>query len=88
MLVTPGGSKLWRLAYRFQGRQKVLALGAYPDVLLGAARRTRDAARELLENGVDPAEARNAEKRKARIAAGHTFEPSPRSGLRPRREGG
>jgi integrase len=73
VLVTPGGSKLWRLAYRFQGKQKVLALGAYPDVLLGAARRASDDARELLESGVDPAEARKAEKRKARIAAGHTF---------------
>jgi integrase len=73
VLVTAGGSRLWRLAYRFQGKQKLLALGAYPDVLLGEARRARDAARELLEAGEDPAEARKAEKRKARVAAGHTF---------------
>lgn len=73
VLVTPGGSKLWRLAYRFERKQKLLALGAYPDVALGEARRSRDAAREALESGIDPAEARRAEKRKARIASGHTF---------------
>jgi len=37
IVVTPNGSRLWRLAYRFGGKQKLLALGKYPDVLLGPA---------------------------------------------------
>lgn len=47
-LVNPSGSKLWRYACRFEGRQKLLALGAFPDVSLGEARQARDSARELL----------------------------------------
>ena len=46
--VTPTGSKLWRMAYRFAGKQKTLALGVYPTVSLAQARRKRDEARELL----------------------------------------
>jgi hypothetical protein len=41
LLVTPTGSKLWRLAYRFAGKQNALALGAYPEVTLAAARDKR-----------------------------------------------
>ncbi len=48
LLVTPTGSKLWRLAYRFAGKQKSLALGAYPFVTLKQARARRDAAKALL----------------------------------------
>jgi hypothetical protein len=42
--VTPGGAKIWRYAYRYAGRQKLLALGAYPTVTLASARAARDAA--------------------------------------------
>jgi integrase len=73
VLVTPAGSRLWRLAYRFQGKQKLLALGKYPDLSLADARTARDEARRLLVAGRDPAEARKDEKRKKQIAAGHTF---------------
>jgi integrase len=73
VLVNPGGSKLWRYAYRFEGKQKLLALGAYPDVTLRQARQARDDARELLDSGSDPGLARKTEKRKQRVAAGHTF---------------
>jgi integrase len=71
--VTPNGSKLWRLAYRYQGKQKLLALGAYPAISLRDARRARDDAREQLEAGDDPAHLRKMEKRRERVAAGHTF---------------
>ena len=54
LLVCRTGSKLWRLAYRFNGKQKLLALGAYPIVSLAQARERRDAARKLLANGTDP----------------------------------
>jgi len=74
VLVAPGGSKMWRLAYRFNGKQKTLALGHYPVVPLLEARRLRDAAKQLLRNGKDPSLERKAEHRKKSIAAANTFE--------------
>jgi Arm DNA-binding domain len=46
LLVHPRGSKLWRLAYRFGGKQKTLALGCYPAVALCEARKFRDQAKD------------------------------------------
>jgi integrase len=74
ILVTANGSRLWRLAYRFGGKQKLLALGKYPDVSLVDARLARELARKRLEDGDDPSASRKAEKRRAKIAAAHTFE--------------
>lgn len=54
LLVNPSGSKLWRLKYRIAGREKLLALGSYPDVSLKAARARRDEARVLIAGGIDP----------------------------------
>jgi hypothetical protein len=54
LLVTPTGGKLWRLAYRFDGKQKQLALGAYPAVGLADARKARDAAKATLAAGIGP----------------------------------
>lgn len=68
------GAKLWRRKYRFGGREKRLALGRYPAVSLCAARAARDAARELLAAGVDPAEARRAEVAAEHAATAHAFE--------------
>jgi hypothetical protein len=45
LFIAPTGSKLWRMAYRFGGKQKVLALGAYPAITLADARAKRDAAK-------------------------------------------
>lgn len=73
IVVMPNGSRLWRLAYRFSGKQKQLALGPYPVVSLADARDARDAAKKQLIAGVDPSEARKSDKRRERIAAGHTF---------------
>ncbi len=73
VLVTPKGSRLWRLAYRFDRKQKLLALGSYPDVSLGDARLAREKARKLLDDGTDPSAQRKADKRRKTIAAGHTF---------------
>ena len=58
--VTPAGGKLWRLKYRFDGKEKRLALGAYPTVGLKTARDERDTARDLLANKVDPGAHRKA----------------------------
>lgn len=70
LLVTTNGSRLWRLKYRFDGREKLLAIGAYPDVGLKRAREKRDEARKLIADGVDPGAKRQAEK----TAAADTFE--------------
>lgn len=62
LLITPHGSKYWRFQYRFGSKQKILALGVYPEVTLSEARRRRDEARQLVANGVDPSEKRKADK--------------------------
>jgi integrase len=67
LLVNPNGAKLWRLAYRFGGKQKTLALGTYPSVTLAAARSRRNAAREFLAKGIDPALKRKLDKQSAAI---------------------
>jgi integrase len=70
----PTGGKLWRLKYRYAGKEKRLALGSYPEVSLAKAREKRDDARKLLAGGVDPSEHRKATKSiKAGLAA-NSFE--------------
>ena len=61
--VTATGSKLWRMAYRFEGKQKLLSFGAYPAVSLKDARHRRDDARESLAKGIDPGEEKNRPER-------------------------
>ncbi len=60
--ISPKGARYWRLAYRFAGKQKVLALGVYPDVSLITARERRDTAKKHLANGIDPSDNRKAMK--------------------------
>ncbi|RJL23787.1 tyrosine-type recombinase/integrase [Pectobacterium polaris] len=62
LLIHPNGSKYWRLQYRFGGKQKMLALGVYPDVSLADARARRDDARKLLANGSDPGDKKKSDK--------------------------
>jgi integrase len=71
---TPSGSKLWRLKYRFAGKEKRLAFGAYPEVGLSEARKRRDEARKLIASGVDPSMERKRRKAAAIVSASHTFE--------------
>jgi len=52
--VQPSGARLWRLAYRFGGKQKLLALGVYPTISLARARQGREDAKRLLTEGTDP----------------------------------
>lgn len=65
LLVQPAGGKLWRLKFRFEGKERSLSLGAFPDVSLADARKARDAARTLIARGIDPV----ATRRDARDAA-------------------
>ncbi len=62
LLVNPAGGKWWRWKYRFGGKAKLLSFGVYPDVSLKAARDKRDDARKQLAAGIDPGQARKAEK--------------------------
>jgi integrase len=69
----PAKGKRWRLKYRFDGKEKLLALGAYPEVGLKAARDLREAARALLASGVDPGEHRKEARRTAVAQRLNTF---------------
>ncbi len=72
--VTPHGSKLWRLKYRYAGKEKRLALGAYPEISLAEAREGRDKARKLLAAGQDPSFVKQEERRLREISMANTFE--------------
>lgn len=89
LLVHPNGSKYWRFKYRFEGKEKLLALGVYPDIPLASrfkknekgdpieikgARKLRDEARELLAQGIDPGASRKAHKAVKQGQAANSFE--------------
>ena len=68
LLIQPNGARLWRLSYRFGGKQKTIGLGAYTNagsntvrVSLAQARERRTEARRLLAQGSDPSAVRQAE---------------------------
>lgn len=73
LLVTPAGGKLWRLKYRIDGREKLLALGAYPEIGLSDARKRREEARALIAHGKDPSREKQRDKARSRIQATDTF---------------
>lgn len=54
LLIQSNGSKLWRMKYRFAGREKLLSFGAYPALSLAAARDRRNVAKQILAQGKDP----------------------------------
>lgn len=83
--VSPSGGKYWRLKYRFNGKEKRLALGVYPTVGLAAARKKRDIAREQLAAGIDPGEKKKIDKRTARLNANNSFEVVAREWLEERK---
>ncbi|SFW19175.1 integrase arm-type DNA-binding domain-containing protein [Nitrosovibrio sp. Nv17] len=74
LLLHPNGSKYWRFKYRFNGKEKLLALGVYPDVSLAQARDRRDVARKHVANGVDPCLLKQETKRAGKEAASNSFE--------------
>jgi integrase len=73
LLLTPAGGKLWRLKYRIDGREKLLAIGAYPETSLSDARKRREEARGLIAQGKDPSRAKQRDKVRSRIQATDTF---------------
>jgi len=72
--VSAAGGKWWRLKYRFDGKEKRLSLGVFPDVSLKDARIKRDEARKLLASGIDPSETRKAKKFANADRAANSFE--------------
>ncbi|MEI2636655.1 MAG: integrase arm-type DNA-binding domain-containing protein [Methylotenera sp.] len=76
LYINATGGKLWRFDYRFVGKRKTLALGAYPDVSLAQARDKRDNARKLLANDppVNPSETRKAERSAQQTSGENSFE--------------
>lgn len=73
LLVMPNGAKYWRLSYRFNGKQRALALGVWPEVSLADARVKRDSARKMLAEGIDPFVEKKRRKLRANLDANVTF---------------
>lgn len=74
LLVNPTGSKLWRWKYRVGGKEKVMPLGAYPDVSLAQARDAMAAGRKLLASGTDPMAKRASDKLSKQASAANSFQ--------------
>jgi integrase len=74
LLIMPSGSKYWRLKYFFAGKEKLLALGVYPEVNLADARERRAQARKVLAAGNDPGETKREAKRLLIQKHENTFE--------------
>ncbi|MBP4048788.1 tyrosine-type recombinase/integrase [Chromobacterium violaceum] len=72
--VMPNGAKYWRMAYRFDGKQKTLSFGVYPATSLKDAREKREAARKLLAAGTDPNAAKKEQKRERQLTVENSFE--------------
>lgn len=83
--VRPNGSKYWRYKYRFNKKEKLLALGVYPETSLGEAREKLQHARKLLSNDVDPSQEKKKKKALASENAENTFETIAREWYENRR---
>jgi integrase len=86
LFVNPNGSRLWRMDYRFAGKRRTSSFGKYPKVTLADARKARDAVKDRLREGVDPAVEKKARQRRAE-AQGKTFRQVAEEWLANRRPG-
>jgi integrase len=73
LYVPPSGKKVWRMRYRFEGKEKTLVIGPYPAISLTEARAKQSEAKMKLLNGVDPSEQKQAVKRKDKEEQAGTF---------------
>lgn len=80
-LLVKAAGKYWRMSYRFNGKQRLLALGVYPTVTLAKARQLRDEARKLVSAGIDPMQAKREERASKALAASNSFEDVARAYL-------
>ncbi|MFZ6758121.1 tyrosine-type recombinase/integrase [Undibacterium sp. Ji50W] len=74
LLIKPDGSKYWRMGYRFEGTERLLSFGKYPEISLADARRRRSEARAKINSGIDPSQAKRIEKINRATANANTFE--------------
>lgn len=74
LYLTPTGTKLWRLSYRFNGKPKTLGFGPYPILSLKDARDKKDAAKRSLLDGIDPSEQKKAQEAEEIAKTENTFE--------------
>jgi hypothetical protein len=87
LLVTKAGGKLWRWKYRFEGQEKKMSFGQYPETTLAEVRALHASARRLLASGVDPMAQRKAEKRAEATQSEHSFQSIAKKWLARWREG-
>ncbi len=73
LFVPPSGKKVWRMRYRFEGKEKTLVIGPYPEIPLTEARAKQSEAKMKLLAGVDPAEQKQAIKKKEKEELADTF---------------
>ncbi|EKQ6526359.1 tyrosine-type recombinase/integrase [Klebsiella aerogenes] len=73
LFVPPSGKKVWRMRYRFKGKEKTLVIGPYPEIPLTEARAKQSEAKMKLLAGVDPAEQKQAIKKKEKEELADTF---------------
>ncbi|HAK3593321.1 TPA: tyrosine-type recombinase/integrase [Salmonella enterica] len=73
LFVPPSGKKVWRMRYRFDGREKTLVIGPYPQISLTEARAKQSDAKMKLLAGVDPSEQKQAIKKKEKEAVADSF---------------
>ncbi|WP_019675880.1 tyrosine-type recombinase/integrase [Arsukibacterium perlucidum] len=81
LLVKTSGARYWRLKYRFTGKERLLAIGVYPDVSLKDARLAKDEARRQLAQGIDPSAEKQARKLAGNQSAANSFEVIAREWL-------
>lgn len=73
LFVPPSGKKVWRMRYRFEGKEKTLVIGPYPEISLTEARARQADAKMRLLSGIDPAEQKQAIKKKEKADAADSF---------------
>ena len=74
LMVKPNGAKYWRLSYRFNKKQKTLALGVFPEVSLQEAREKTSDAKKLLNNKIDPGTSKKTEKLINQVEESNSFQ--------------
>ncbi|HOX68281.1 MAG TPA: integrase arm-type DNA-binding domain-containing protein, partial [Burkholderiaceae bacterium] len=79
--IAPGGGKWWRFKFRFDGKEKLLSMGTFPDISLKEARQRRDEARKLIAEGSDPSAQRKAVRHARKVATLNTVEATARAWL-------
>jgi integrase len=87
LTLTPAGTAVWRIKYRYSGKEKLFAAGTYPSISLDAAREQRETVKAQLRQGRDPTQARHLQRATAVAASANTFEGVANVWLEKRRAG-